>query len=103
MELINLQQKIGTWHSETFGDPCNICDLIRNKLTEEVIELRAAQFEATPGAEADEAADVAIALMAFCSRRGIDLNAAILRKHAINKQRKWKKTATGFERDKNPS
>lgn len=43
---------------------------------------------------AEEAADVILTLAALCAQYGLDLDAAIARKHGINMRRKWIKHPT---------
>jgi len=103
MDLTNLQEKIGNWHQQTFGDDPKITNLIIDKIDEEVNELACAHDDGIAVETEEEAADVAIALLAFCHRKKIDLQAQILKKHAVNQKRVWTKTADGFKRDKNPN
>ena len=49
MELINLQQKIGLWHRETFGDHSDIPSLIMEKISEETEELSEAHIQPNDG------------------------------------------------------
>lgn len=44
----------------------------------------------------DEAADVLVVLMGFCHEVGVDLQAELDRKMAVNRKRKWKVTAAGL-------
>lgn len=92
---MTIQEEIGMWHREKFGETTDeLCVKIIEKIEEEAREL--ADASRTDGAcEPMEAADVAIALMAYCDRRGIDLHEAIKKKMRVNWCREWKKNDKG--------
>ena len=93
-DIADVQAQIGSWQKQTFGtiDPQGQL----RKLCQEARELNA-EFAYEQGKVTEEvrleAADVAIVLMGFCERMGIDLERAITDKMAINRERKW--TAQG--------
>lgn len=84
----DIQRMIGQWSDLTFGPGTWPLKALIEHLSEEVNELR----EVYPklGCE-EESADIAILLFVFAHRAGIDLEAEVMRKHAINCMRKWKK------------
>ncbi len=84
---------VGARRWEPFHDPKNLAMAVASEAGELVAELRwvasedadrAAASDATRQRLEDEAADVAITLLMFCDRVGIDLEAAIPRKLARN-------------------
>ena len=114
-DLKSIQKEIGDWHVEKFGAsptqtplggraaPLNITGLIIEKLREEACELMQAHDEGFALAAEEEAADVAIALLAFCARRNIDLEQQIFKKMRVNWCREWTFKDGEFVRDKNPN
>lgn len=81
---------VGSWSVRTFGPQPNRLRMIKEKLIEEVNEFNSAEgFDCGIEAEAEELADMAILLMGYAYRRGIDLGQAIRDKHKVNKKRKW--------------
>lgn len=62
------------------------------KMYSELGELAATN---TPAERADELADVLIMILDYGSRHGIDMEMVILRKMAINQNRKWVTNALG--------
>lgn len=62
------------------------------KMYSELGELASAN---TPAERAGELADVLIMILDYGSRHGIDMELAILRKMAINQNRKWVTNALG--------
>jgi NTP pyrophosphatase (non-canonical NTP hydrolase) len=90
MEISELQNEVGEWHRKTFKDAPDMEDRILAKLSEEECELSRAWVLGLDAELADEAADVAIVLLAFCARMGIDLEAEIQRKMLVNRNRTWK-------------
>lgn len=114
-ELKSIQKEIGDWHVEKFGAPptqtplggraapLNIDRLVIEKLQEETGELLHAHAAGFHLAAEEEAADVAIALLAFCARRNIDLEQQIFKKMRVNWCREWTFKDGEFVRDKNPN
>lgn len=99
MHLSQLQDRVGKWHSKTFGDPPNILDLVADKIDEECTEFFQCQ-DCSNEIAGEELADTAIAILAYCSRRGIDLEAEILKKHCVNLKRVWRFEGGKFSRVK---
>ena len=96
MTLPELQTKIGSWQYATFGTLDPQAQLI--KLCRESAELSAEfayEQEKVTEPVRLEAADVAIVLLGFCERVGIDLEKAIMDKMAINRERKWTAKVAG--------
>ena len=88
--LNEIQAEIGVWHKskfpeERYGDT-HIDWHVSRKVLEEAKELLEAENEIDV---ASEAADVAIALMALCSRMDINLEEVIAAKMQINEKRVW--------------
>jgi NTP pyrophosphatase (non-canonical NTP hydrolase) len=102
MKLI--QSEVGAWHREKFGETTDeLVSAIMEKIGEECEELAQEHIDATckgAASVSSECADVAIALMAYCDRCGIDLEEAILAKMRINWCREWKKIDGKYVRDK---
>ena len=90
------QQSICAWTEETFG-PAPSQARIAARANEEMAELlRLVTSNAyDPHEAAEEAADVVIVLYRLAHVCGVDLHAAIDRKMAINRQRKWAVTDDG--------
>ncbi len=97
MHLSQLQDKIKRWHLVKF--PGADANDILDKLDEECEELYEAQSHCI-NERGPEAADVAIALLAYCAHEGIDIESEILKKHAVNVKRVWVKTGEGWTREK---
>lgn len=100
------QEEVGQWHREKFGETTDdLLSAIMAKIGEECEELADAHtFDNAEDKKAtlpEEVADVAIALMAYCDRLGIDLDEAIMRKMRVNWCREWKQNDKGeWIRDK---
>ncbi len=93
MTLQELQSKIGEWHRGAFPDAS--AGEIVDKADEEMGELREA-FELHPlEMQAEESADIVIAVLAFCAKQGIDLAAEVEKKHAVNLTREWRRDDAG--------
>jgi NTP pyrophosphatase (non-canonical NTP hydrolase) len=95
-----IQKEIGQWHREKFGETTDdLLSAIMEKVGEECEEMADAHclsgFVKTSHELPTEAADVAIALMAYCDRRGIDLEWAVLAKMRVNWCREWKRNEAG--------
>ena len=65
------------------------------KLCEEFQELLFADFDGSPADRRGEAADVAIALLAYSEAAGFDLAAAVQEKFSILQRRTWVQTEDG--------
>lgn len=100
MHLSQLQEKIGTWHLNTFQNPSGIMNLIAEKIDEESGEFIVAHDAKSKSAIAEELADTVIAILAYASRDGIDLESEILKKHCVNLKRAWKFNGKDFERER---
>jgi len=95
-----IQKEVGEWHREKFGETTyGLLWAIISKIEEECGELSDVQclsaIQDTSKELPMEAADVAIALMAFCDRSGIDLEAAIRAKMRVNWCREWTQNDKG--------
>jgi NTP pyrophosphatase (non-canonical NTP hydrolase) len=92
---VTTQEEIGQWHREKFGATTDeLNNAIAKKVREESYEFIEAHFLRLSSVE-EEAADTAIALMAYCDRRGIDLHEAIKKKMRVNWCREWKQNDKG--------
>lgn len=78
----SIQSLIGSWNSATFPKADTAAFL--DKLYEEVNELSAAIAD---GPMSEEMADVAIVLMSWADREGVDLESEILKKMRVNQCR----------------
>jgi NTP pyrophosphatase (non-canonical NTP hydrolase) len=104
-ELKRIQEEIGDWHKQKFGETTDdLISAIMEKIGEECEELGDAHCFDNPTDKKttlpNECADVAIVLMAYCDRVGIDLEEAILKKMRVNWCREWKKIDWKYVRDK---
>jgi NTP pyrophosphatase (non-canonical NTP hydrolase) len=111
------QATIGRWARETFPGGDDLSPRFTIRLLEEVVELCLAAgatpreivttanvtrydqraFERMPehGNVPEEMADCAIALAAVAGRRGVDLQAEIDKKMAVNRRRTWRANGDG--------
>lgn len=93
---IETQFTLGKWGHATFGEttPKELANLAAAEMRELLTALEAdpqAQFYSTH----EEAADVAIFLMRLAAVSGFNLLAAVDRKMAVNRKRRWEKQADG--------
>lgn len=94
--MIETQHSIAVWGGTTFGDttPKELANLAAAEMRELLTALEAdpqCKREATH----EEAADVAIFLMRLAAVSGFNLLAAVDRKMAVNRKRRWEKQADG--------
>lgn len=78
----SIQFLIGSWNIATF--PNADTDSFLNKLNEEIYELKQS---CNTSSMAEEMADVAIVLISWADREGVDLEHEILKKMRTNQQR----------------
>ena len=88
----NIQQEVVEWHKSCFPNATD--DAILNKFLEEICELQieVIRHEVSSGQRkqiSEELADVIIVGCSLLSRWDKDLEAEVLRKLEINKDRKW--------------
>lgn len=93
---VETQITVGNWGHATFGEatPKELGKLAADEMKELLAALEAdpkAQFYATH----EEAADVAVFLLRIAAVGGFNLLAAVDRKMAINRKRKWEKQDDG--------
>lgn len=94
--MIETQHTIATWGYQTFGEtnPRELAKLAADEMKELLAALESdpkAQFYSTH----EEVADVMVFLMRLAAVSGFNLLAAVNRKMAINRKRKWEKQADG--------
>ena len=89
------QQFVSRWAQETFGDAgSNI--RVASRANEEMAELLRALASDDDHPNADEEmADVLIVLYRLADRMGVDLEAAVCNKMAVNRRRVWERDASG--------
>ena len=83
--LAGWQAEIGAWAVQTFGPGVRFRQHVEH-IRRELYELSG---EVTDDRVAEEMADVLSLLLAMAHRRGIDLEAALASKFAVNRKRKW--------------
>lgn len=76
------QEEVGSWANKTFGK--STPETVLKHLKREVAELE------TSG-EPDEVADCVLLLLHYAHKRGISIFEECVKKHEVNKQRKWGK------------
>lgn len=93
---IETQQTVGTWGHAVFGEttPTELGNLADGEMRELLTALEA-DPKAQRSSTHEEAADVVIFLMRLAAVSGFNLLAAVDRKMAINRTRKWEKQADG--------
>lgn len=94
---IETQWTVGRWGASTFGDDVTV-KYLAERAHDEMLELLTALArdpDAQKEATQDEAADVAIFLLRLAAVSGFNLLAAVDRKMAVNRKRRWEKQADG--------
>lgn len=79
---------------EQFNEHSGACPSIKHGLDRTALELTEASVAAahhSPALVLEEIADIVLTLTSTCAANGLDLEAAIKRKHAINLTRQWEK------------
>ncbi len=93
--MMENQQSISAWATQTFGDASSNMR-VATRANEEMAELlRALGSDENHPKAIEEAADVVIVLFRLAARMGHSLMAEVDRKMAINRTREWAKTADG--------
>lgn len=85
LKRLRIQDRIGAWQREAFGDKQTVDGMLL-KLREEFVELIQAESDQEM---AQEAADMAHLLFGLCALLGFDLLEEVEAKFAINQARKW--------------
>ncbi len=92
---IETQDSISQWADDTFG-PAGSNARVAARANEEMAELlRALTVDDNHHKAAEELADIVIILNRLATRLGVDLNAEVNRKMAVNRKREWKLDNTG--------
>ncbi len=94
---IETQGTISQWGYATFGETTTreMAKLAADEMMKELLPAIEADPKAQFYSTQEEAADVAIFLMRLAAVSGFNLQAAVNRKMAINRQRKWVKQEDG--------